>query len=119
MTNSRVRRYLPLCGSRTMGAGAAIDLRFFSRGGEDYGSCFERLVSTQLANKALDRSIASAESRLSYEVLPNGHGITITAQAELDELAKRLTGRRSGFGIFGSDTAQTYAKPGGHLYGRF
>jgi len=72
----------------------------FSRGGDDYGSRFERLMSAQLANRAFDRPITVTESGLSQEVLPNGHGITTTAQAELHELAKRLTGRRSKFGIF-------------------
>ena len=59
------------------------------------------------------------ESGLSQEVLPNGHGITTAAQAELNELAKRLTGRRSKFGIFWLSAPQPYAKPGGHLIGRF
>jgi hypothetical protein len=101
------------------GAGAVIDLSFFSRVGHDYGSRFERPMSAQLANKAFDRPITVTESGLSQKVLPNGHGITTATQAELNELAKRLTGRRSKFGIFWLSAPQPYAKPGGHLFGRF
>src|SRR5262249_5839752 len=82
------------------GASAVIDLCFFSRDRDDYSSRCERLVSPQLANKAFDCLIASAESGLGDQVLPDCRGITTAAQAELDELAKRLTGRRSRFGIF-------------------
>src|SRR5215813_15210638 len=57
-------------------AGTVIDLRLFSRSGDDHGSCCDRLVSAQLANKAFDRSIASAESRLSSQVDGVGLGLS-------------------------------------------
>jgi hypothetical protein len=46
------------------GASAVIDLRFFSRRRNDYGSRLERLISAQLANEAFDCPIASAEPSL-------------------------------------------------------
>src|SRR6185503_7664536 len=46
------------------GTATVIDLRFLSRSGDDHGSRFDQLGSTQLADKALDRPIAPAEPSL-------------------------------------------------------
>lgn len=54
ITNNRVRRYFPLCGSRTIGTLAVIYLRLFSRRGNNHGAWLQGLMFTQLTDEALD-----------------------------------------------------------------
>ena len=105
------------------GAGAVIDLGLFSWRGKDYRTRLQGLVSAKLANETFDRLIATAKPTLGHQILPDGHGIAIAAQAEFDRIPERFaeTGGPSRLRIFRSRVAQLHAKPGGHLIliGRF
>ena len=65
ITNSRVRRYFLVCGSRTIGARAVVHLGLFSWSRQNHRAWLQWLVSTQLAHVALDRLIATVEPALS------------------------------------------------------
>ncbi len=74
------------------GAGAVIDLRFFSSYGEDDSNGVRQLGSAKLAHKALHRLVAAGEAVVGNQVLPDGHGIAPTAQPQFDGIAIRLAG---------------------------
>ena len=98
---------------------SVIDLRFFAWWREDHGAGLGRLASAQLANKALNREIARWEAVVGHQVLPDGHRVPATTQAEFDGLPEWLADRSRRRVIFRGNTAQLYAKPGDHLVGRF
>ena len=62
------------------GAGAVVDLKFFSWSGPNHRTCLQWLPSTQLAHVALDRLIATAETVLGDQVLPDCTRISAPAQ---------------------------------------
>src|SRR5712691_1180041 len=66
-TNSRVRRYVPVPGCRTIGPRPA-----------------------QGAYEPADAGIPSGKPVVIDEVLPDGHGVTAPAEGELDQLAVGL-----------------------------
>src|SRR3974390_1190228 len=105
ITNSRARRYLPLCGSRTMGPTAVIDLGFFPRCGEDHGPRLWWLIAVQLVDETLHVLIAAAQATIGNQVLPDRHGIATPAESQLDCLPVGLTGA-------GSGTAASNRRPG-------
>jgi hypothetical protein len=98
---------------------SVVDLRLFSRCRDDHGSCLHRLLSPELADKAFDGLIASAEAAVGHQVLPDRRGIATLAEAELDSLTERLAGGGSRGVFLRYQPAQLHAKPGGHLIGRF
>ena len=98
---------------------SVIDLPFFARRREDHGAGLGRLVSAQLADKALNREIAGVEAVIGHQILPDGHRVPATTQAEFDRLPERLADRNRARVIFRANTPQPYAKPGDHLVGRF
>src|SRR5215469_1754445 len=80
-------------GDREPWGRSVIDLCLFSRGSENNCPSFGWLISLQLADKAFDTAIGSAESMLGHQVLPDGHGVAAAVQAHFDGLTKRLTPR--------------------------
>lgn len=118
ITNSRVRRYLPLCGSRTMGPVPLVHLSFFSRSGFDHYPGFGRGRSDQLPNEALDAGITPRKTVAVHQILPDGHRVATLGQTGFDDLPVGLTSARRRaaarwlrrfFGL----------RVGGHLNGRF
>src|SRR6266853_1624330 len=104
------------------GAGAVIDLRFFSGNGEDDSNGLGQLGSAKLANKALHRLVAAGEAVVGNQILPDGHGIASTAQSQFDGLAIRLAGTGGWILIRRPESVvpkRLSAKVGGHLVGRF
>src|SRR5271157_5360410 len=89
ITNSRVRRYLRLSGSRTMGpapygAGPVIDLRLLAGCGDDHHAGFGHLGSAPFAHEPLHALVAAGEAVLADQVLPDGPRIPASTEPQLD-----------------------------------
>ena len=100
---------------------AVIDLTLFSWSGEDHRPRLWYLGSTQLVSKAPNALIATLESVVGDQILPDGHGIAISTQTQLDDFPVGFTGacRAHAFRVFWLLAAQPHAKVGDHRYGRF
>src|SRR5437016_8313051 len=100
---------------------AVIDLAFFSRGGENHRPRLCYLSSAQLVCEAPNALIATLESVVGDQILPDRHGIAISTQTQLDDFPVGFTGARRAhaFRVFGLLAAQPHAKVGDHRYGRF
>src|SRR5947208_16902835 len=100
---------------------AVIDLTLFSWSGEDHRPRLWYLGSAQLVREAPNALIATLESVVGDQILPNCHGIAISTQTQLDDFPVGFTGARRAhaFRVFGLLAAQPYAKVGDHRYGRF
>src|SRR2546423_850967 len=70
---------------------AVVDLRLFSRCGEDNARCFRTLRSAKLPNKALHRLIAARKAMVRHQVLPDGLAIASTGEALFDQFAVLFT----------------------------
>src|SRR6266496_2090060 len=75
ITNSRVRRYFRLSGSRDHRTSAIIDLRLLAGGGDDDDARFGGLEAAPLAHEALHALVAAGEAELGNQVLPDRHCI--------------------------------------------
>ena len=100
---------------------AVIDLTLFSWSGEDHPPRLWYLGSAQLVSEAPNALIATLESVVGNQILPDCHGIAIPTQAQLDDFPVGFTGARRAraFRVFRCLTAPPHAKVGDHLYGRF
>src|SRR2546423_5994393 len=100
---------------------AVIDLAFFSRGGKDHRPRLWYLGSAQLVSEAPNALIATLESVVGDQILPDCYGIAISTQTQLDDFPVGFTGTRRAhvFRVFWLLAAQPHAKVGDHRYGRF
>jgi hypothetical protein len=100
---------------------AIIDLTLFSWSGVDHCPCWPYLGSAQFISKAPNALIAALESVVGNQILPDGHGIAIPTQAQLDDFPVGFTGTRRAhaFRVSWLLPAQPHAKAGDHRYGRF
>src|SRR2546427_1796920 len=112
---------LPALRVANHGATAVIDLSFLSRRGENDPHGLWRLRSAKLANKTLHGLVAMGKAVIGNQVLPDGHGIPVTTQSMLDQLAIRFAGAigRLWMGRCPLVSRRCLARVGGHLYGRF
>src|SRR5215471_15956494 len=102
------------------GPAAVVDLAFFSRGSEDHRSRLRKLGAAQLVSEAPNALIAALESVVGDQILPDGHGIAISTQTQLDDFPVGFTAaRRTSFRVSWPLAAQPHAKVGDHFYGRF
>ncbi len=100
---------------------AIIDLTLFSGRGEDHRPRWWYLGSAQFVSEAPNALIATLESVVGDQILPDCHGIAIPTQPQLDDFPVGFTGARRAhaFRVFGLLAAQPHAKVGDHPYGRF
>src|SRR5712664_4324008 len=70
---------------------AVVDLRLFSRGGENNARRFWTLWSSKRAHEALHRLIAARKTVVGHQVLPDRLAIPSTGEALLDQLPVRFT----------------------------
>ncbi len=100
---------------------AVIDLTLFSWSGENHRPRLWYLGSAQLVSEASNALVATLESVVGDQILPDGHGIAISTQTQLDDFPVGFTGARRthAFRVFWLLAAQPHAKVGDHRYGRF
>ena len=100
---------------------AIIDLTLFSWSGEDHRPCWRYLGSAQFISEAPNALVATPESVVGDQILPDCHGIAISTQTQLDDFPVGFTGARRthDFRVFWLLAAQPHAKVGDHRYGRF
>src|SRR5215813_38828 len=75
---------------------AVVDLRLFSRCGQDDPCGFRRLGAAQLAYEALYRLIAAGKAVVRCQVLPDGLAVAAAGQPLFDQLAVVWTGTSDG-----------------------
>jgi hypothetical protein len=63
--------------------------------------------------------IATCESRVGDQILPDRHGISAATQTQLDGLPEGIAGGGSRGVSLRRHPSQLHAQPGGHLIGRF
>src|SRR5437660_12886459 len=73
---------------------AVIDLTLFSWSGEDHRPRLWYLGSAQLVREAPNALIATLESVVGDQILPDCHGIAISTQTQLDDFPVGFTGAR-------------------------
>ena len=100
---------------------AVIDLAFFSWSGENHRPRLWYLGSAQFVSEAPNALVATLESAVGDQILPDCHGIAISTQPQFDDFPVGFTGARRthGFRVFWLLAAQPHAKVGDHRYGRF
>src|SRR6266576_4068011 len=100
---------------------AVINLTLLSCSSEDHRPCLWYLGSTQFVSEAPNALIATLESVVGDQVLPDGPGIAIPTQTQLDDFPVGFTATRRAcaFRVFWLLAAQPRAKAGDHRYGRF
>ena len=100
---------------------AVIDLAFFSWSGENHRPRLWYLGSAQFVSEAPNALVATLESAVGDQILPDCHGIAISTQPQFDDFPVGFTGARRthGFRTFWLFAAQLHAKVGDHRYGRF
>src|SRR5438128_7999030 len=64
---------------------AVIDLTLFSRSGEDHRPRLWYLGSAQLVREAPNALIATLESVVGNQILPDCHGVAISTQTQFDD----------------------------------
>src|SRR6266481_9308459 len=100
---------------------AIINLSLFSRSGEDHRPGLWYSGSMQLVSEAPNALIATLESVVGNQILPDCHGVAISTQTQFDDFPIGFTAARRTYGlrVFWLLPAQPHAKVGDHRYGRF
>src|SRR5438132_13601216 len=98
--------------------GAVIDLRLFSWRGQDHGGSLRQLRAAPLLDVAFDALVAAGKTVVRDQVLPDCHGVTASAQPQVNGFLEGLAGARRWIAtrVFCSRASQLHAKLVGHPY---